>query len=57
MVAIEDKTFDELDMQWPFNRNLHARVIRRLARAGARVIVYDVQFTRGERGSGCGHAL
>ena len=45
MVAIEDKTFDELNMQWPFNRNLHARVIRRLARAGARVIVYDVQFT------------
>ena len=46
VVAIDDKTFDELnDPTWPFSRNLHARAIRRLAAAGAKVIVYDVQFT------------
>ncbi len=46
VVAIDDKTFDELgSFTFPFSRNLHARVIRRLADAGAKVIVYDVQFT------------
>ena len=49
MVAIEDKTFDELNTQWPFNRNLHARAIRQLVKAGAKVIVYDVQFTEPSR--------
>ncbi len=46
VVAIDDKTFDELKSPtFPFSRNLHARVIRKLADAGAKVIVYDVQFT------------
>ena len=45
VVAIDDVTFDELDLQWPFPRSVHGRVIDRLRRAGARVIAYDVQFT------------
>jgi adenylate cyclase len=45
LVAIEDKTFEELDARWPFRRRFHARVIRNLTRAGAKVIAYDVQFT------------
>ena len=46
VVAIDDKTFDELrNPQWPFRRTQHARVVRQLAKAGAKVIVYDVQFT------------
>ncbi len=31
--------------RFPFRRTLHAQVIDRLRRAGARVIVYDVEFT------------
>ena len=45
IVAIDDVTFSRLRTQWPFPRRLHARVIDRLRRAGARVIAYDVQFT------------
>ena len=45
LVAVDDKTFSTLQQQWPFNRRLHARAIRQLTKAGARVIAYDVQFT------------
>ncbi len=44
-VAIDDKSFEELDTRWPFRRKYHAQVIRNLTRAGAKVIAYDVQFT------------
>jgi CHASE2 domain-containing sensor protein len=45
VVAIDDKTFSELRLQWPFARSLHAALIRRLHAEGARTIVYDIQFT------------
>ena len=45
VVAIDAKTFGALRQQWPFPRSLHGRLIRRLHAAGAREIVYDVQFT------------
>jgi CHASE2 domain-containing sensor protein len=45
VVAIDAKTFDVLRQQWPFPRSLHGKAIRRLHAAGARQIVYDVQFT------------
>ena len=45
VVAIDAKTFDVLRQQWPFPRSLHGTAIRRLHAAGAREIVYDVQFT------------
>ena len=45
VVAIDDTTFGDLRTQWPFKRSLHGRAIRQLHRAGAREIVYDVQFT------------
>jgi response regulator RpfG family c-di-GMP phosphodiesterase len=45
VVSIDDVTFDELNRQWPFPRSWHGRVIDALHRAGAREIVYDVQFT------------
>jgi CHASE2 domain-containing sensor protein len=34
-----------VQLHWPFPRRRHARAIDRLRRDGARVIVYDVQFT------------
>jgi CHASE2 domain-containing sensor protein len=45
VVAIDAKSFDVLRQQWPFPRSLHGQAIRRLHQAGAREIVYDVQFT------------
>jgi CHASE2 domain-containing sensor protein len=45
VVAIDDKTFDDLGESWPFPRSRHAQAIDRLRRDGARAIVYDVQFT------------
>jgi CHASE2 domain-containing sensor protein len=45
VVAIDAKSFDVLRQQWPFPRSLHGQAIRRLHAAGARAIVYDVQFT------------
>jgi adenylate cyclase len=48
-VAVDDVTFDDLNQRWPFRRSLHARVIDRLNRAGARAIAYDVQFTEPTR--------
>ena len=45
IVRIDDQTFGELNKPWPLSRSLHARVIDRLHAAGAREIVYDVQFT------------
>jgi HD-GYP domain-containing protein (c-di-GMP phosphodiesterase class II) len=45
VVAIDDATFSKLQIHWPFKRSLHGRMIERLHAAGARQIVYDVQFT------------
>lgn len=45
IVAIDDRSFGELNLRWPFPRSLHGRVIERLHAAGAKQVVYDVQFT------------
>src|SRR4051812_45222460 len=45
VVQIDDVSFNELNARWPFKRSLHGRMIDRLRDAGARTIVYDVQFT------------
>jgi adenylate cyclase len=50
VVAVDARTFNNLQIgglpvRWPFPRALHARVIKILKAAGARVTVYDVQFT------------
>jgi response regulator RpfG family c-di-GMP phosphodiesterase len=49
VVAIDDATFAELGKPWPFPRSLHARAIDALREAGAKAIVYDVQFTEPTR--------
>jgi CHASE2 domain-containing sensor protein len=45
IVGIDPQTFSQLDLQWPFPRSMHALLIDRLRHDGAKVIVYDVQFT------------
>jgi adenylate cyclase len=57
VVAIEDKTLNEKNANWPLNRRWHAQVIRQLARADAKVIAYDVQFTEPSGDGGADNAL
>jgi response regulator RpfG family c-di-GMP phosphodiesterase len=45
LVLVDDKSFAELERQWPFPRSLHATAVDALRKAGAREVVYDVQFT------------
>lgn len=45
IVAVDEPSFAELRLQWPWPRSLHARLIERLRAAGARVIVFDVLFS------------
>ncbi len=45
VVAIDDRTFSDLQLQWPFPRRFHARIIERLRADGAAAIAYDAQFT------------
>lgn len=45
VVAVDDISFGDLDERWPFPRSLHGRMVEVLSGAGARAILYDVQFT------------
>lgn len=45
LVEIDETTFNELGLQWPFPRRVHARVIENIARDHPRAIAYDVQFS------------
>ena len=44
VVGIDEASFGELGLQWPWPRGLHAELIDRLAADGAAVIVFDVVF-------------
>lgn len=44
VVGIDEQTQVDLRARWPFPRAEQATVIRRLARAGAAVIAYDIQL-------------
>ena len=45
VVGIDDTTFGDLGLQWPFPRHLHGRVTDQLRKAGAKAIAIDIQFT------------
>jgi adenylate cyclase len=45
VVGVDDVTFNQLGIRWPFPRSLHGRVIDRLREAGVKAVGYDVQFT------------
>jgi adenylate cyclase len=44
VVTIDEDSFLDLGLQWPWPRDIHARLVERLAEAGAAVIVLDVVF-------------
>ncbi|MEJ7788174.1 MAG: CHASE2 domain-containing protein, partial [Solirubrobacteraceae bacterium] len=45
VVQIDDVTFDETGLQWPFPRSVHAEVIDRISADAPKSITYDVQFS------------
>src|SRR3990172_6194011 len=45
LVSIDQDSFDEMGLPWPWPRTLHASLIRKLAKAEAKVIAFDVLFT------------
>jgi adenylate cyclase len=44
VVAIDEPSFTEIGMPWPWPRSLHARLVDRLAAAGAKTIAFDIVF-------------
>ena len=44
IVAIDEPSFSEMGMQWPWPRRVHARLIDVLVHGGARTIVFDLLF-------------
>jgi len=45
IVEIGDDTFNTLNERWPFPRNYHAHLIENLEKAGAKQIIFDIEFT------------
>jgi adenylate cyclase len=55
VVGVDDTTFSETGLRWPFPRSTQAKVIDRLVAAGAKVIAEDIQYTeRTTPQPGCG---
>jgi adenylate cyclase len=44
IVAIDEPSFSELGMQWPWPRRVHAALLESLVKGGARTIVLDLLF-------------
>lgn len=47
LVAIDEPSFSEVGAQWPWPRDIHARLIESLRKAGAKAIGFDVLFAEG----------
>ncbi|HDL17600.1 MAG TPA: adenylate/guanylate cyclase domain-containing protein, partial [Bacteroidetes bacterium] len=45
IVAIDDQTFASMPMKWPYPRSVYGKLIRNLNEAGAKLIVFDLEFT------------
>ena len=45
IVSIDDQTFSSIKTKWPYPRSYFTKLIRNLNDAGARMIVFDLEFT------------
>jgi len=45
IVEVGDDTFNTLNERWPFPREYHAKLIENLENAGAKQIIFDIEFT------------
>jgi adenylate cyclase len=44
VVGIDDATFNSLEEKWPYPGSYYSQFVRNLSRAGARAIVFDIEF-------------
>lgn len=42
IIAIDEESFANIGKQWPWPRSMHAKLVEKLAKSGALVIVFDV---------------
>jgi adenylate cyclase len=45
IIGVDEASFTQLGQQWPWPRELHARLVERLAAEGAAVIAFDMIFS------------
>lgn len=45
IVAIDEPSLQEIQLSWPWPRQLHAALVERLRAAGARLIIFDLLFS------------
>jgi adenylate cyclase len=44
-VNVDDVTFSDMDVRWPFNRHLHSLLLDRIRRGRPKLVVFDIQFS------------
>jgi len=44
IVAIDEPSFQQIKLRWPWPRSLHAKIVEQLSSAGAAAIAFDVLF-------------
>ena len=44
IVAIDDNSLNSLGEKWPFPGRYYGRLVRNLSKAGARAIIFDIEF-------------
>jgi len=44
IVAIDEPSFSAIGRQWPWSRDLHARLLTSLRKAGAKAVAFDIVF-------------
>jgi adenylate cyclase len=49
VVGIDEASFAEMKLQWPWPHSVHARLLDALTKAGAAVVAFDVQFSEPDR--------
>lgn len=45
IIAIDDASFAALPEKWPYPRSYYAKMVENLAKAEARLIIFDIEFT------------
>lgn len=49
IIAIDDQSFASLPNKWPYPRSYYAKLIQNLKLAGAKLIVFDLEFTEADQ--------
>jgi len=57
IVSLDDETWRLMPYSWPYPRSVWARVVNNLTRAGASVIVFDIEFDSEDSKSAYGDSL